>query len=326
MYRGRTGFTLVELLVVIGIIAVLISILLPALAKARRAAMDVQCMANLKQIGSAVMMYVNDNQGWLPWSEFDGDASNGAGYVYAVPSTGTSAVMWRYQIAPYMTKSTMPTINSNTAAAQNTWGASGVTADVLGQNAFRCPLSFRDTTTDKNNPGQQIPVAVAMQGGYGWNAQYMGLCWKRWNAGTSTWVPRKDPDEIPIKLRQITRPHSEGILCGDTADEDDRNSTHNAIQYAELCTPKIVPQPDNGPDSGQPTRQISRRHGDVAGADAVMSPGGPNLLFADGHVEFMRRIDLFKGRGNAVGYTPVAGSAHIGDDWFYKRTDTATGY
>jgi len=60
------GFTLVELLVVIGIIALLISILLPSLNRARETANRVKCSANLKSLGQALLLYANDNKGLYP--------------------------------------------------------------------------------------------------------------------------------------------------------------------------------------------------------------------------------------------------------------------
>lgn len=65
---SRLGFTLVELLVVIGIIALLISILLPSLARARQAAVTLQCLSNLRSIGQGISLYANDSKGYLPYA------------------------------------------------------------------------------------------------------------------------------------------------------------------------------------------------------------------------------------------------------------------
>src|SRR5262245_17683093 len=64
--RGH-GFTLVELLVVIGIIALLIAVLLPALTKAKAASRTTACLSNLRQMGSAWCIYISENKGHLPY-------------------------------------------------------------------------------------------------------------------------------------------------------------------------------------------------------------------------------------------------------------------
>src|SRR5688500_15477885 len=64
------GFTLVELLVVIGIISVLISILLPALNKARESAKRIACASNIRQLGMAVQLYASAHKGDLPPSSY----------------------------------------------------------------------------------------------------------------------------------------------------------------------------------------------------------------------------------------------------------------
>jgi prepilin-type N-terminal cleavage/methylation domain-containing protein len=67
--RNRCGFSLVELLVVIGIIALLLAILLPSLTRARQSATTLVCLSNARQIGNALLLYANDNGGRLPeWS------------------------------------------------------------------------------------------------------------------------------------------------------------------------------------------------------------------------------------------------------------------
>lgn len=82
----QSRFTLIELLVVIAIIAILASILLPSLKKARDKAHELSCKNNLKQLGLAMMMYGNDYNGWFPQK----------------PDDTPAGTLWDVQIAPYI--------------------------------------------------------------------------------------------------------------------------------------------------------------------------------------------------------------------------------
>ncbi len=84
--RSREGFTLIELLVVIAIIAILAAILFPIFAKARERAHVAVCQSNLKQLGAAFRLYLND------WEET---------YPFSAPNGG-SRPTWRSQIRPYV--------------------------------------------------------------------------------------------------------------------------------------------------------------------------------------------------------------------------------
>ena len=93
MPRRRRGFTLVELLVVIGIIALLVSILMPALTRARDHANRAKCLANIRQLSNAWYMYANENKGkivgaetnpgcWVDWGPQADTITKGELYRY----------------------------------------------------------------------------------------------------------------------------------------------------------------------------------------------------------------------------------------------------
>ena len=91
----KTKFTLIELLVVISIIAMLASMLLPALSKAKNRANQIYCAGNLKQFFTATCGYTNDYNSYLPFG-YDTVLTNYSGYATA------NTPAWYYQLAPYL--------------------------------------------------------------------------------------------------------------------------------------------------------------------------------------------------------------------------------
>ena len=96
----RAGFTLVELLVVIGIIALLIAILMPALSKAREQANAVKCLSNQRSLGGALVLFTNEHKGYLPKAWFnDSPFPGGPKWQYRDPMWG-----WDYILSTYLSR------------------------------------------------------------------------------------------------------------------------------------------------------------------------------------------------------------------------------
>lgn len=142
--RQPGGFTLVELLVVIGIIALLVSILLPALSAARRQGRSIKCMAALREIGRGFYMYSNENKGYWPV------AVHSYGHPKFPLNSPSEEYRWSDLIARYITSQSNMKYDDVNKVRQNSvlWG---------------CPEWAKAIDADDTNFTDKVRTGYGMQ-------------------------------------------------------------------------------------------------------------------------------------------------------------------
>ncbi len=255
--RVRTapeGFTLIEVLVAVAIIALLVAILLPSLAAAREQARAAVCLANLHRLGHASAFYVEAYKVYPPL-RLKKVYAPGGGWVDYVNRYRRKAPRWQW----FMDYNVGPVI-SREGVAKN--------SDEMTNDYFLCPsLKGKHERNIRN-------------GAYGFNYQYLGN--SREEAGSNRY------ERWPVAA-SLVKDSARTVLIGDSRGAD---TPHGAHSYSldpprlasELGASKFGPDPSDvpaGKDAALAYSPMETRHRERG-----------NVLFCDGHVESVRPKQL----------------------------------
>jgi prepilin-type N-terminal cleavage/methylation domain-containing protein/prepilin-type processing-associated H-X9-DG protein len=267
--QSRKGFSLVELLVVIGIIALLISILMPTLSQARVNAAATKSLSNLRQIGMGLTMYLNDHKSYYPrHSSLESETTKAPN-----PQPRTR---WADDIYPYMRNTEVymsPLLTDDERARMN--------------------KPFAHTTDSAGN----ILATTVFFGGYGYNYQYLGNARKP--GGIPTFHAHSSKIRKPVETIAVADTHgsknggstwtSEGVYVVDPP--------LMSIELGSKGSRKSSATPGNGQYA-----YAGGNDGDPAfrSTPAERNLKKVNVLFCDGHAEPMtlKQMDDSDGDGN----------------------------
>jgi prepilin-type N-terminal cleavage/methylation domain-containing protein/prepilin-type processing-associated H-X9-DG protein len=329
----RDAFTLVELLVVIGIIALLVAILLPALNKARKQAQLIQCQSNLRQWGVGIMNYVDQYRGALPYKGPDGQPTSDTSEWFA-PTGGVIGYddpgLWFNAIPPFVG------IPSYYQLLLNNFKNGGNNPlPEYGQNTmFICPATLSARTNDVSEQiigdfyelnGQDSTNTIKSQGGlhpsftfrfdlcYVWNSKMDSPHTPppNWNSSIEALkMPGLKPSsDVPLMLEKIS----------------------NCIEYLNPIVQQYVNstpfyQPGGVDGNGSVgyinntgfTQNVQQGKTDwtrFAVCHVVAGKPGGNILFADGHVSWIAWTDAQFGPAEIPTHEPNANDNPAGIMW-----------
>jgi prepilin-type N-terminal cleavage/methylation domain-containing protein/prepilin-type processing-associated H-X9-DG protein len=284
---SKRGFTLIELLVVIAIIAILAAILFPVFAQARESARKTACLSNNKQVGLALMQYIQDYDEAYPPSRIALSAND----------SGTRTHPWTVQIYPYMKNIQIVRCPSDTTALPganaNSW-ASWCPPGVLTRDAGG---TLRDNNDRSMNvvagPLESLPNQPAPGG-----------------VMSSNWGAAQAEVERPAGMIAVFERYDIQSFCYPTAVH-----LRNCNDFlSDVNGSNAGPCPDPGGvhylNSVVPGLRVQ-----VASADALIRStgkpsldvayhmGGQNMVFCDGHGKWKKYKQTFGLRGNLVEFT-----------------------
>lgn len=248
----RRGFTLIELLVVIAIIAILAAILFPVFAQAREKARQTSCLSNMKQVGTAVLMYSQDYDEMYPLGSF-------------LLTGMTAAISWQDLLEPYIKVGAAGTgVNVVQRANVTFW-----ICPSIGTTATNLPL----TTGDTGVPYNEFTSAFYSKAfSYINNSNLMPTSHRSLpGIGVDGWFPLGVQGQASVEAPANRVLVVEGMgYVGNTGGDDTNNCTGIEVGFQPGITGRLIGRREN-------YCAARYRHS-----------GGANVTLADGHAKWFK--------------------------------------